>query len=405
MANTPVAVVVDQDLQSRFDMKQVIKASGLNVAGEANIGLEAVTVALSTRPDVIAVAVNEPMERPLQTVESLAGALPETPIIVYSMSRELAAARRSMLAGARDFLTRPVRPEAFRQSVLKAMEAEENRRLQKAGGTPQAAARGTVIAVFGAKGGIGKSTLATNLAAALAAQNTASVVLADLDTGFGDLSGMLDVRAEARLSELVRDMDGGAAVDLRRYVRRHERSGLDLLAAPSVLEWRSIDPAGVRRAVELLAQHYDIVVLDTAGGLDAITEAAFELSTMVLWVTTSDYASVRDSAEAVRALGTLAHSQDRIRFVVNTIYPDDAVRPQAIAQALGRDVFWVVPYDRRVRQTTHLGQPVVIAAPRSGAAKSVSDLAAAIGGSGAGRRHLLPGVQRPRLAAARAAQP
>lgn len=401
MAQTPTALVVDQDLQSRFDMKQLVRGSGLSVAGEANLGTEAITIAMSTRPDVITVGVNEPMERPLQTVESLAGILPETPIIVCSGSRELLAARRAMLAGARDFLSRPVRPEVLRQSVLKAMEAEENRRSQKLGGAHNVTTRGTVLTIFGAKGGIGKSTLATNLAVAMAAQNAASVVLVDLDTGFGDVTGMLDLRPERRLSEFVRELEHAeGAIDPRKYVHRHEPSGLDVLAPPSVLEWRAMDVDLVQRAIELLSESYDIVVLDTAGGLDSVTEMAVQCATMVLWVTTSDYASVRDSAEAARALSSLSGSQDRIRIVVNTIYPDDTIRPSAIAQALGRDVFWVLPYDRKVRQSTHLGQPVVTAMARSAVAKSVSELAVAIGGSGGERRRLFNRVSRnPRPAA------
>jgi len=380
MAKTPAALVVDADIQSRFEMRQIVKASGLTVAGEAGYGMEAITTAQEVQPDVIFVGVNEPMERPLQTVEQLASVLPDTPLIIVSNSKEIESARKAMLAGARDFLTRPVKPETLRQSVLKAMEAEENRRLRKAGTAAAAPTQGTIVTVFGAKGGIGKSTVATNLGVALARQSNASVVIVDLDNGFGDVAGMLDVKPERTIEDLIRDVDRVEKDDLRKYLSKHQLSGLDVLTGPSVLEWRKISVEDVRRVVDLLSKSYDTVVLDTSGMLNELSELAIETATIVLWITTTEFASVKDSIEALRALKQLSYSQERIRIVTNAITPDDGVRPAAVEEALQRDVFWSIPYDKKVRQGTHLGQPIVVTSPQSVAAKSFSDLATLIAG-------------------------
>jgi len=380
LAKTPAALVIDQDVQARFEIKQVIKACGLTVAGESSFGIDAVSQATETRPDVIIIAVNEPMERALQTVESLLSLLPDTPVIVYSESREIESARRAMLAGARDFLPRPLRPDVLRDSVLKAMEAEENRRLRKAGQIEAAPTQGTVITVFGAKGGIGKSTVATNLAVALAKSSTSSVAIADLDNGFGDITGMLDVKPEKTLADLVRDIERVGRDDIARYVTRHEQSGLGVVAGPSVLEWRELPIDGVRRAVDLLARTYDKVVLDTSGQLNNVSELAAEMATILLWVTTTEFASVRDTMEAMRAMKALSYSEERMRVVLNAISPDDTVRASVVQDALQRPIFWEIPYDKRVRQATHLGQPIVVTAPQSVAARSFTDLATVISG-------------------------
>ena len=79
----------------------------------------------------------------------------------------------------------------------------------------------------------------------------------------------------------------------------------------------------------------------------------------MLWVTTTEFASVKDSLEAMRALKMLSYSQERVRIVMNAISPDDGVRPSVVQDALQRDVFWNIPYDKKVRQGTHLGQPIV----------------------------------------------
>jgi pilus assembly protein CpaE len=360
-------------------MKQVVKASGLSVAAECGYGIEAMTAAGETRPDVIVVACNEPMERPLQTIESLLTMLPDTPVIVYSDSQDIQAVRKVMLAGARDYLPRPVKPETLRESALKSMEAEENRRLRKSGRLEMAPSVGTVITVFGAKGGIGKSTLSTNLAVALARQGSSTVIV-DLDNGFGDVTGMLDIRPERTLADFARDVETAERDDLKRYLSRHEISGLDVLAAPPILQWRTVAVEDVRRCVGLLAKHYDKVVLDTSGTLNEISEMAIDMATMALWVTTTEYASVRDSIEAMRALQTLSFPSERMRIVLNSTTPDDNVRAATVQDVLKRPVFWQIPYDKRIRQGTHLGQPIVVTSPTSVAARSFVDLATVVSG-------------------------
>jgi pilus assembly protein CpaE len=367
-------------LQARYEAKQVVKASGLTLAGECGFGMEAMTTAQELRPDCVFLGVTEPIERALQTVEALQSLMPEMPIIVYSQTKELDIIRKAMMSGARDFLAKPIKPETLRQSVMTALASEEKRKLRQLGQIPSAATAGTIITIFGAKGGIGKSTISTNVAVALALQERSSVCIVDLDNGFGDIAGMLDVKPERTLFDLVRDMDMIERDDISRYVTNHELTSLDVMAGPTVLEWRKISPDQVRTAIDFLARNYDTVILDTSGMLNELAEMAVEIATIVLWVTTTEYASVKDSLEAMQALKMLSYSQERVRIVMNAISPDDGVRPSVVQDALQRDVFWNIPYDKKVRQGTHLGQPIVITAPQSVAAKSMSDLAIVIAG-------------------------
>jgi pilus assembly protein CpaE len=400
VAKTPSTLIVDTDIQARFEAKQIVKASGLTIAGECGFGMEAVTVAQEMRPDCVFLGVTEPVERPLQTVEALQSLMPDMPIIVYSETKELELIRKAMMAGARDFLAKPIKPETLKTSVLTALEAEEKRKLRQLGQLPGAATAGTIITVFGAKGGIGKSTITTNLAVAMARQERSSVIVVDLDNGFGDIAGMMDVRPERTLFDMVRDLDMIERDDIDRYVAKHELTDLDVLAGPTVLEWRKITPDQVRRVIEFLAKNYDTVILDTSGMLNELAEMAVEVATIVLWITTTEYASVKDSLEAMQALKMLSYSQERVRIVMNAISPDDGVRPSVVQDALQRDVFWNIPYDKKVRQGTHLGQPIVITAPQSIAAKSLTDLATVIAGGRLDKGKLqLPGFKwRPAVA-------
>jgi MinD-like ATPase involved in chromosome partitioning or flagellar assembly len=127
-----------------------------------------------------------------------------------------------------------------------------------------------------------------------------------------------------------------------------------------------------------------MVVLDTSGVLDAFTEMAFEVSTLVLWVTTTEFASVNDTLSAMRALRELSMPEDRFRFVVNAVSADDYGKPEVLGEILGRKMFWSLPYDPKVRRGAYVGEPVVLSQPGSAAAKSFNELARVIaGGRGA----------------------
>lgn len=403
MARTPSAIIVDQDLQTRFEVKQAVRASGLSFSGEAGFGQEALALATDTRPDVMFVALNAPLERPLQTVESLLALFPTTPVIAYSNSPGVEAWRNAMRAGVWDLLPMPVRAEAVREAIVKAMATEESRRLRQQGERAASPALGTIVTVFGAKGGIGKSTVSVNLAVALAAQGT-SVAIVDLDTGFGDVTAMLNIKPQRTLLDFARDHAQIGQQDLRQYLARHEELGLDVLASPPALEWRRLSTEDLRESIELLARYYDKVVLDTSGTLNEVSEVALSVATMVLWVTTSEFTSVRDSIDALKAVDSLSVPRERLRIVLNASSPDDSVSPATVTEVLQRDVFWQIPYDKRVRQGTHYGRPVVASAPQSAAAHSIVDLATLISGGRVANGHTRPKgftwLSRPRPAKA-----
>ena len=188
-------LLVDQNPDRRFRVKQSVVQAQFDVCGEAGYGKAAVSLATEVKPDIILCAMEKVTERSAQTVESLIDALPETPVVVYSPDSDLEIARQAMQSGARDYLPMPVNPDALRKAVIGALDSEARRRTRLSGGLPSSP-QGIVVTVFGPKGGIGKTTVVTNLGVALA-RSGQSVVCLDADAGFGDVASMLDIRAGA----------------------------------------------------------------------------------------------------------------------------------------------------------------------------------------------------------------
>jgi pilus assembly protein CpaE len=169
-----------------------------------------------------------------------------------------------------------------------------------------------------------------------------------------------------------------------------------LAAPPDTFAWRDISSDQFRKVLETLARIHDVLVIDTGGDLGSIGLAALEAATLVLWVTTPEFASIRDSLRGMEALQTISFPHDRIRVTLNSVSPEDGIRPQTVQEVLQHDVFWQIPYDRRLRQESELGSPHILSKPSNGAAHSLVELARTIGGS---KRAAAPPRRRFGLAA------
>lgn len=358
----------------------MLAMSGFAVLGEAGYGIEAVSLAKETSPDVVVMAVEEPLVRALQTLEAIADLLPQSPIVGYSSIKDPSSIRRAMIAGAKDYLMTPVREEDLVQSIHQVLAQEEKRRARLAGESNEPVASGTVLTVFGAKGGIGKTTIATNLATALVQKSDQSVVLVDLDTRFGDVAILMDIPVERSIADLAMPEDEINKAILQDCLYTHN-SGVTILPAPiRPTDWRSVHAGHIERVVTLLAQTYDYVILDTPGTFNDIVARSLELATLVLLVATVDMASLKDTLLALDMLRSWNFPQEKVKLIINSTNEATNVQPQDVKRMLGRDVFWTLPYDRNISTATQLGMPVVVAKPGSKASESIVELASALSG-------------------------
>ncbi|MBI2912683.1 MAG: AAA family ATPase [Chloroflexi bacterium] len=380
MARNPRVAIIDQDSNSRAEIQKMLALSGFAVLGEAGYGIEAVSLAKETGPDVVVIAIEEPVARALQTVEAVADLLPQSPIVAYSSIRDPNSMRKAMLAGVKDYLVMPVKEEELIQSVHTVLAQEERRRARISGESDEPIACGTVLTVFGAKGGIGKTTISTNLATALVQKTGQSVVLVDLDTRFGDVAILMDIPVERSIADLAMPEDEINRELLQDCIYSHN-TGVAILPAPiRPTDWRSIHAGHIERVVSLLAQTYDYVILDTPGTFNDIVARALELATLVLLVATVDMASLKDTLLAIDMLRSWNFPQDKVKLVINATNEATNVQPQDVKRMLGREVFWSIPYDRNISMATQLGMPVVVAKPQSKAAESMVEMAYALSG-------------------------
>ncbi len=380
MTRNPRVAVIDQDPASSAEIQKLLSVSGFVVVGTAGYGMEAVSLAKDSEPEVVVIAIEEPIVRAIQSIEAIADLLPHAAIVGYSSIRDATTMRKAMVAGAKDYLPCPLKDEDLINSIHAVMAQEERRRARISGEADEPVAAGTVITVFGAKGGIGKTTIATNLATALVQKTNQSAVLVDLDTRFGDVAILMDIPVERSIADMAVPEEEITREMLQECLYTHN-SGVAILPAPiRPTDWRNVHAGHIERIVTLLTQTFDYVILDTPGTFNDIVARALELASMVVLVATVDMASLKDTLLAIDMLRSWNFPQEKVKLVINATNEASNVQPQEVKRMLGRDVFWSIPYDRNISTATQLGMPVVVAKPQSKASESMVEMAYALSG-------------------------
>ena len=384
-------LIVDQDFESRGELQKALTKARFIVLGGVGYGAEALSLASEVKPHVVCVAVEEPTARALQTIESLTSLLPDSPIIAYSSLDDAESARRAVLAGARDYLTRPLSIEQTVEAIERALRRQEERKAALGDdGQAAAAARpagGMIITVFGAKGGIGKSTLATNLATALVRLEAGTAVIVDTDTVFGDVAMMMDVLPDKSLLDITEHIDEVNRDTIAKYLLQHP-TGVSILSAPmEPTDWRKVPGEAFEKVLTVLRQTHDFVILDTPATMTDLVAVALEMATVILLMTSLDLSSIKGTKQALKLLNSTSLAAGKVKLVLNLASPDHPVNEADVMKALQQEIFWSLPYDEDVVASAQAGHSVVIARPDSAVSQGIVGMAGLLSGLETSRRY------------------
>jgi MinD-like ATPase involved in chromosome partitioning or flagellar assembly len=236
---------------------------------------------------------------------------------------------------------------------------------------------GTIITLFSAQTGVGKTTIAINLAVALAQETGNRPVLADLDVRFGDVCLLLDIPVERSIADLAlpeQDITG-ELVEACLYTHA---TGLSILPAPiRPTDWRQIEARHVERIVGLLAERHDLVILDTPDTFNDIVVSALRMATDVALISTADEKALENTRQAIGYLRSVS-LLDKTKLVINATNEVTHMKLRDIGRTLNLGVFSSLPYDRNIRGATQVGTALVVSHPDSTGAQSIRTLAEAL---------------------------
>jgi pilus assembly protein CpaE len=370
-------LAVDQNPEGLARLRQVLAFDDVQIVQEAAFGPVALTWARSLHPDVVLVAAEEPLARSLLTIELLTRGKPSWTVIAIAPRFEPESFRKVVLAGARDVVLRSSSGPELREAILNARRADVAGRSQT---DERLAPAGTIVPVFGIKGGIGKTTLAVNLAIALAQETSRSVAIVDTDLPFGDLAVMLDVQPERNL---LTALEPGVADDPERLQLQLTPgpSGIHVLPAPlnpdsSVV----VSGAQVGKLVTQLASIYDFVVVDTPPGLSEGLAATLDAAPLGLMVTTPEVPCLRRTQACLRLLAGWGCSPDKIKLILNRSASKTGIKTDQVEEILEYPITWRVSNDHAALEGAASGMPAAVHRPRSSLAGDIRRVARDVAG-------------------------
>jgi pilus assembly protein CpaE len=371
MAGEKILCVDDDDSIRKLCTVYLTKR-GFRIEAAAN-GVEALSlIASKGAPDVVITDVNMPLMNGLELVKRLREdrRTARTPIIVLSAAKQEQDILAGYSHGADDYIGKPI------DLAVLAAKIETILRQTRVVAEVIAAPRklGVVIAFAHGKGGVGATTLAANVAAALAADSK-SVVLIDLNLQFGTAAMFFDLRPRATIVEFARgDVTRITEEDFTQFLADH-KSGVRILAAPpSPEEAELVSVGAVQQAIDLARGGRDAVVLDLAAKLDEITLAALDVTDIVCVVAAPHLAALRSTSDTLAMLTRIGISEERIlvALVRNTAKGiDDA----GVAKFLKRKADIVVPFAEKADAAADLGVPYILAEPSDKTAIALKQLA------------------------------
>jgi pilus assembly protein CpaE len=380
MSEQPIKIlIVDDNQKSRDKLIEQLRFEDVSVVGESSFGAAAYTWAQQLDVDVIIVMIDEPIARSLRTIESLSVGAHAWPILGMSPQTDRETMRKAIVAGVRDYLVWPATDEELHQAILNVHRTELNRRAAVTEGRT-AGRVGTIVAVVGVKGGIGKSTVASNTAVALAEETKQQIAMADLDLQFGDAAVMLDLVPTQTIEQAASELTSADPQLIRGYLVDHG-SRVKLLAAPTTPEGaETITEQNAQQILESLAATHDYVVVDTSAQLDDISMRAMDMATIVLLVVVPEVPCVRRTRAALALMREWGYSRDKVKLVVNRTKKKGEVSIAEIEKVLDYPVFAQIPDDHAAVKGISMGTPVVLSAPKSEAGRAFTNLGRSLAG-------------------------
>ena len=410
-------LIVDDIAETREQLRKLLSFDpDIDVVAMAASGEEAIGIVAEAYPDIILMDINLPGMDGIAATGKIIEIVPSVQVIMLSVQGETDYLRRAMMAGARDYLTKPPGADELMDAIHRAFRLKQKmgtgmlRPLsQQDEQQAQAASSGVmdakVITFYSPKGGTGCTTLAVNVAVALQSilGPEARICLVDANLQFGDVSIFMKLQPSRTLADLVPHV-GDLDPDLLETILVTHSSGVRVLVAPSSPEEAEIfresgteengANATLRTILQFARPLFDYVIIDTAHQVDEILLAVMDMTDLLLVVTRPVIPEIRGARMYIDLLRKLDYGFDRVGLVINSVDRKRmGIQPEAIERAMMPALAHVPLDERTALRAANLGEPVMVKGARTALGQGILELANTIHE----RVHVVTEEERPEV--------
>ncbi len=240
-----------------------------------------------------------------------------------------------MRAGAKEFVPIPIIKSEFFESVNKLLsEFNETKKTNNC----------KIISVFSNKGGIGKTSLATNLALELSKITKENIALIDLNFQMGDITTFLDLKPSFNISYMLENLDKINETFLLSTLERYKKTSLYVLADPPYFKQAdNIQPRQITKLFNTLKETFSYIIVDAEASFEGKNIAALDNSDLVLLVSVANLPALRNTQRCLELFEKLGYDKEKVKIIINRYMENDEIKEADVEKVLSKKIYWKIP--------------------------------------------------------------
>ena len=318
-------LIVDDITETRDNLEKLLFfEKDIQVVAKAGTGREAVAMAKQHQPDVVLMDINMPDMDGIAATEAILSQVPTVQVIMMSVQGEQDYLRRSMLAGAREFLTKPISAEELYHAIRHVYRLQTTQRryvsnapAEQAQGADTSGNQGQIIAVFSPKGGVGTSAISANLAVALRQLTSKKVVLVDGNLIFGDIGVIMNLVSNKTIADLSNRMSELDRELINDVLATHTSQVKVLLAPPNPQTGELVTSDHLRAILDQLRKEFDYVVVDTQSSFQDRALAVLDVADRIVTLMTLEMPCIKNIKLFLEVAELLEYPPEKTLLVLN----------------------------------------------------------------------------------------
>lgn len=329
-------IIIDEDENTRNIVKSYLSSDEeVNICGEFSdyeSGLEAVS---KTGKCVLFIDISRDFDRAVSHIKTIKDKYKDVFVAALSNKTSTETIIKVMRAGAKEFVTKPIAQTEFLETIANIkVEYNATEQLDTC----------KIISTFSNKGGIGKTSIAVNLAVELAQMTKEKVALVDLNLQLGDVATFLDMSPAFAMDYIADNINNLDDEELLKAMTRYKNTSLYVIADPlNVDKSQDITAEQIKNILTALKRTFSYIVIDIGTNIDSKTITALDYSDLILLISTANLPAIRSTQRCMEFFKKLNYSSEKTKLVLNRYMDNEEIKTTDIEEVFKQKVYWKIP--------------------------------------------------------------